>query len=338
MPQISAPSLHARAVFWNELQLPAVIEARAREHLGDLLEAEADEMAALLRKNGAVLFRGFPLDTAEDFQAIAARCFGNSFRSYLGGISPRGQIAKDVYESTRLAAQLRISQHNEMAYLPIPPRAMAFFCQIPPAQGGETPLSDARLILKLLPRDIRSRFEAKGVRYHRHLYGPRRNPVSRALSKITELHCSWMAAFATDDPAEVERICAQQGATVRWNWEQGALISNSLPATREHPETGEALWFNHVSTFLTTPQLTGTLRWLLYHAIYPRWQRRPFHAAYGDGEPITLRDLNGINRAIEAATVRFPWQRGDCLFVDNFLVAHGRMPFRGPRRILVAIH
>jgi alpha-ketoglutarate-dependent taurine dioxygenase len=44
-----------------------------------------------------------------------------------------------------------------------------------------------------------------------------------------------------------------------------------------------------------------------------------------------------MNQAIESATVRFRWQRGDLLLVDNYFVTHGRMPFRGERRILVAI-
>ena len=33
----------------------------------------------------------------------------------------------------------------------------------------------------------------------------------------------------------------------------------------------------------------------------------------------------------------FRWQRGDLLLLDNYLVTHGRMPFRGERKILVAI-
>jgi alpha-ketoglutarate-dependent taurine dioxygenase len=47
--------------------------------------------------------------------------------------------------------------------------------------------------------------------------------------------------------------------------------------------------------------------------------------------------LKTIHRAIDSATVRFRWQQGDFLLLDNFTVTHGRMPFRGNRRILVAM-
>ena len=225
-----------------------------------------------------------------------------------------------------------------MSHLPDPPRTLAFFCEVEPDRGGETPLADSRSIYQHIPEPIRTKVEMQGIRYHRHLYGPRRNPVTRALSRIIELHTSWMAAFNTDQRSEVERICAEHGATVQWNWEGSALIANTLPAVREHPETGAKLWFNQASTFVATPGSAGPVRWLLYHAVYPLPHRRPFHATLGNGDPIRLADLNCINAAINSATVRFRWQRGDFLLVDNFLISHGRTPFRGARRILVAIH
>lgn len=327
-----------RLVFINKQPLPAVITATEGESLADLLAASSEELAEIQREYGAILFRGFDLGSAQDFHAVAAQCFGNVLRRYVGGISPRGEIMPGVYESTRYPSHLRIPQHNEMSYLPDPPRALAFFCDVEPAQGGETPLADSRAIYQRIPAPVLEKLQAHGIRYHRHLYGPRRNPITRALSRIVELHTSWMAAFGTDDRAEVERICASQGAAVRWNWEQGALIANTLPAVRKHPETDEWLWFNQVSTFLSTPRSAGLARWLLYHAVYPHWSRRPFHATFGNGAPIPLADLNCVHAAIESATVRFRWNRGDLLLVDNFLVMHGRMPFSGPRRILVAIH
>jgi hypothetical protein len=58
---------------------------------------------------------------------------------------------------------------------------------------------------------------------------------------------------------------------------------------------------------------------------------------YGDGTPIEAETLENIHAAYEQATVAFPWQPGDILMVDNMLVAHGRAPFSGPRRIVVAM-
>ena len=326
-----------RLEFLDERKLPAVIRQIAGESLHTLLTDAREPLAAIRRRYGAILFRGFAIGTPEDFRTAAALCFENGLQSYIGGASPRGQVMPGVYESTRFPAHLRILQHNEMAYLPDPPRELAFFCEIEPKQGGETPLADSRLIYKLVPEEIRTTFERAGISYHRYLYGPRWNIHHLTRNRLLKLHNSWMAAFSTTDPAVVERSCAETGSTVQWDREEGAKINNVLPAVRRHPETGEMLWFNQVSTFLSSPQTIGLLPWLLYQMAYPNPLRRPFHAALGDGRPITLRQLNLMNQAIERATVRFRWQRGDLLVLDNYLVTHGRMPFQGERRILVAI-
>jgi alpha-ketoglutarate-dependent taurine dioxygenase len=327
-----------RLEFLNERKLPAVITSMAGESLEELLVKERDALAAVRRRYGAILFRGFGLSGAEVFHAVAALAFENGLRSYIGGVSPRGQVMAGVYESTSFPAHLRIPQHNEMSYLPDPPRELAFFCEVEPRHGGETPLADSRVIYELVPKDVREVFEQGMISYHRYLYGPRWNIHHLTRNRIAKLHTSWMAAFSTTDPGVVERACAENGGVVKWDREEGAKINNVLPAMRRHPDTGEMLWFNQVSTFLSSPQATGLMRWLLYHVLYPNPYRRPFHATLGDGRAITLAQLNAVNQAIEDATVRFRWKRGDLLLVDNYLVTHGRMPFRGARRILVAIH
>jgi hypothetical protein len=278
------------------------------------------------------------LRTPEDFQAAAAQCLGDALRPYVGGISPREKVAAGVYESTRFPSYLRIPQHNEMSYLPDPPRTIVFFCEVAPDDGGETPLADARVIYKRIPADILQRFEQQGIRYSRYLYGPRWNPVNRLFNLISELHTSWMEAFATRDRSVVECVCAEQGGSVHWDWELGARIANHLPPARLHPETGERVWFNQAASFLVTPKSTGLPRWLLYSAAHPFPDRRPFHATLGNGESISRSQVNRINEAIESATIKFRWQRGDFLLVDNYLVSHGRMPYKGDRRILVAMH
>jgi len=47
-----------------------------------------------------------------------------------------------------------------------------------------------------------------------------------------------------------------------------------------------------------------------------------------------MEEILSVYRDLE---VSFPWQEGDVLLVDNVAVAHGRRPFRGERKILVAL-
>ena len=63
----------------------------------------------------------------------------------------------------------------------------------------------------------------------------------------------------------------------------------------------------------------------------------PRNAFYGDGSRLETSVLDEIRAVYRAAAVAFPWQRGDILMVDNVLAAHGRMPFEGERKIVVAM-
>lgn len=47
--------------------------------------------------------------------------------------------------------------------------------------------------------------------------------------------------------------------------------------------------------------------------------------------------LDTIREQTRRLPILFRWRRGDLRVVDNVLTAHGRMPFKGPRSILVAM-
>jgi hypothetical protein len=63
----------------------------------------------------------------------------------------------------------------------------------------------------------------------------------------------------------------------------------------------------------------------------------PRNAFYGDGSAIESADLQEIRDIYGAASVSFPWRKGDILMLDNFLASHGRQSFHGPRKILVSM-
>jgi hypothetical protein len=47
--------------------------------------------------------------------------------------------------------------------------------------------------------------------------------------------------------------------------------------------------------------------------------------------------MAALRDAYDQETVMFPWQAGDVLMLDNMLVAHGRAPFVGPRKVVVGM-
>jgi hypothetical protein len=63
----------------------------------------------------------------------------------------------------------------------------------------------------------------------------------------------------------------------------------------------------------------------------------PRNSFYGDGSTIGDAVLDEIRAAYAKVEVAFPWQRGDVLMIDNMLVSHGRRPFKGARKTLVAM-
>ena len=63
----------------------------------------------------------------------------------------------------------------------------------------------------------------------------------------------------------------------------------------------------------------------------------PYNTYYGDGSPIEDSVVEEIRNAYRHETVSFPWEKGDLLMMDNMLVAHGRNPFSGARKIVVAM-
>jgi alpha-ketoglutarate-dependent taurine dioxygenase len=63
----------------------------------------------------------------------------------------------------------------------------------------------------------------------------------------------------------------------------------------------------------------------------------PRNAYYGDGSPIEDEVLDEIREVYRRSTVIFSWQEGDVLMLDNMLIAHGRQPYTGSRKVVVGM-
>ena len=97
--------------------------------------------------------------------------------------------------------------HNELSYAGWSPDRVFFGCLVPATSGGETQLADGREIFARLDRDVRDRFESRGVTYLQHLGDAGDAP---GIGK------SWQETFETSDRDEVEAYLHEAQMEFEW--------------------------------------------------------------------------------------------------------------------------
>lgn len=298
---------------------PLVFRPVAPLNLLRWAEPAREAVGQALDQWGAVLFRGFSLDGVEEFERFLST-LSPDLLEYRYRSTPRTQVKGSVYTSTEYPADQAIPFHNEMSYTSSWPLKIAFYSIQAAQQGGETPLADSRRVYELLDPAVRERFERHGVMYVRN-YTPR-------------LDLSWQEVFGVRTRAEVEEFC--RGAGIEWEWvdDEHLRTRQVCQASAAHPRTGETVWFNQAHLFHVT-SLPGEVQDML-RAEIPE-SHLPRNTYYGDGAPIEPGALEQVREAYRRAEIVFPWQDGDVLLVDNMRMAHGRTPFRGARRVVVAM-
>jgi len=271
-----------------------------------------------LWQHGGILFRDFYVSSAEVFEQFVVACSAQLLE-YRERSSPRTRVSENIYTSTDYPANQSIFLHNENSYQHTWPLKIFFFCLTPSAQGGETPIADCRRVLAHIDVKIRESFREKGWMLVRN-FG-------------NGLSLSWQSVFQTEDKSAVEAYCRPAGIETEWRGDQ-LRTRQVRPAIAQHPRTGELTWFNHAA-FFHVSTLEPTTREGLLAGLDE--EELPTNTYYGDGSRIEPSVLEEIRGAYHRETITFTWQKGDILMLDNMLVAHGRRPYSGPRRILVAM-
>ncbi|MCA1614515.1 MAG: TauD/TfdA family dioxygenase, partial [Acidobacteria bacterium] len=270
-------------------------------------------------RDGGILFRGFDVKSAADFEQVIVAVAGHSLE-YRERSSPRSQVGGNIYTSTDYPSAQSIFVHNENSYQQSWPLLIFFFCETPSEAGGETPIADCRNVLRRIPPAVRERFERKGWMYVRN-FGD-------------GFGLDWQTVFQTSDRSVVEAHCRANGIVAEWG-ERNRLRTRAVrPAIARHPRTGEDVWFNHATFFHVTTLEPGIRQALLAEF---GGDDLPSNTFYGDGSPIEPSVLEELREAYRQETVTFPWRKGDVLLLDNMLAAHGRAPYVGARKVLVGM-
>lgn len=281
-------------------------------------KAKIDE---LVQKYGGVLFRNFHINAVSEFnqfsKAINPNLLDYTFRS-----TPRTKLGGKIYTATEYPADRHIPWHNENSYCDQWPSHILFFCVVPPSiEGGETPIADSRKVYQALDRALIKKFDDKKVCYVRNYY------------KGVDL--SWQEVFQTEDKKEVEQFCAEHCISFNWLENDPTLMTKQIcQSTLIHPKTGEKVWFNQAHLFHISsldPANQQILKQEFGKAL-------PRNACFGDETDISVQELDQIRSAYKKEEIVFKWQKGDIMMLDNVLMTHARRPFKGDRKIVVAMY
>lgn len=114
---------------------PLVLQPKSVLHVNDISVQDwaADAtiwIDAMLHEHGAILLRGLPLVTADDFthfvEGLDCETLG-----YAGGIALRDAVTPKVMTASYEPPEVSMEPHNEMAYTNVYPSKVLFFCETP---------------------------------------------------------------------------------------------------------------------------------------------------------------------------------------------------------------
>lgn len=280
------------------------------------------ENARAVREQSAphplLLFRGFKVGSPAQFERAIQMLVPNLNTEY-GDLSHKVQNTNFVQEATPYPADRAILFHNEASHTPTWPERICFFCQVPAARDGETPLLPCNDLLQRLPATLREEFSERGLRYVRNF--------------IPGLDVPWERFFGTSDRASVEQQCRDNGTEWFWREDGGLRIETNRPAVVRHPTSGEPLFFNQILLHHPAVLDEETQEDLLSlcDGEFPR------SVTYGDGTPIPNAVVEELLQAEVDAAICFDYEPEDVVVVDNIAFAHARRPYTPPRSIRVLL-
>lgn len=309
---------------YNDSVFPQIVVNNGCETLEDTVAFIRDnqaELEAQLAVSGALLFRGFPLNSAETFDVFSAG-FGYPNFTYKESLSNAVRInfTERVFTANEAPKDVEIFLHHEMAQTPISPSKLFFFCLSAADKGGATPLCRSDKLfeaLKAEAADLADDFANKGVKYTTTM--PAADDANSGQGR------SWKSTLSVDSTDAAEAKLNELGYS--WTWmEDGSLraITPVLPAVITLAD-GSQSFYNQLI------------------AAYMGWKgvrHDPSSAiTFGDGTPIPKEGLTRITELAQTFTFDLEWQDGDVALVDNYRAMHGRRPYSGDRKrqVLVAL-
>jgi alpha-ketoglutarate-dependent taurine dioxygenase len=305
--------------FETEFPLVVKIEGFQLNDFFDFIEINCSTIEELTLSHGAVLLRGLPLTTPDDFDSAIQRFYWENF-TYEDSLSNAVRVVHSprVFSANEAPPETTIFLHHEMAQTPLFPSKLFFFCQKAANKGGSTPICRSDHLWELIQEELPAfsvNCRERGLKYTNVM--PAEEDLKSGMGR------TWQSTLSVDSPKEAEFRLNELGYT--WEWLNGnelKVTTPVLPAIRELSD-GRYSFFNQLI------------------AAFKGWKdarNDPSKSiTFGDGSIINPYDISKISDLADAITFDLQWEDGDLAIIDNFLCMHGRRSYTGTRKVLASL-
>ena len=140
--------------------------------------------------------------------------------------------------------------------------------------------------------------------------------------------------YKIDERAQLEAFLRSRDIEFEW---KGEVLQTRIraPAVARHPKTRELVWFNQIQ--LHHPRMLEAKVYSGLKGLFGKESEFPRYVCFGDGTPIGSDVVDEISQALTKHAVNIAAKNGDVIFNDNMLVSHSRLPYRGQRKVCVAL-
>jgi alpha-ketoglutarate-dependent taurine dioxygenase len=300
-------------------QFGTIVESQGGHSLTEL---DPPEIARLFVDSGALIFRGFPVDSKGflDFTSVYCR----AFMTYQGGGLRFGPLDREsiggnptLLSTTGHTQGFPIDLHGEMYYMKRRPEVLWFFCENAPATAGETTLCDGQELLRHLSPETRKFLSTHPIHYIRRLADG-----------------EWQTSFQTQDPEELRRICDENDMRLRM-LPDGAGIETEFvsSALRISPTSRAEAFINNLVLIHRTEQAFET-GWVKQNLSGLKAQKCPMVVRLEDGSRFPDAMIEEIRQTSKRLMLAHSWRKGDIMMIDNTRLLHGRKESVGKDRAI----
>ncbi|KAF0330735.1 Clavaminate synthase-like protein [Colletotrichum asianum] len=284
---------------------------------------------------GAVLIRGLPIKTPDDYSKVA-HAFGFRPHVEVGRPPLRTVLAPNVKTANEGPPELPNWPHSEYGWSTINPAWLTFSALQIPESGGATPITSAISIAHELQRQspkFLSDLLNKGVKYvYRYTVNPL---VSNTGTSVRGAYGQEVTDGDDEETArrKIEAEVRRHSDRFEWHDDGSLSVTHIVPTIRIHNPTESTVFFGNVTSAWGRSRHHGATRPPF------RGDDGSYHPppTFGDGTPIDVGDLDLLLKLAEEGAGDVEWEQGDLVLLDNYAVMHSRKPWKGERQVLAAL-